>query len=90
MSESTKNETFIQWLVGNIIIYVIPFCITVYIVVNEYWPYKPLRQIIKGQRSGKYGDNAQDIINTGVALIVFAVFYGLAYFFKKLTKRFFG
>jgi hypothetical protein len=86
MNEPTKKETFTQWLIAAIIIYVIPFFVTVYVVVTESWPYKPLLHFINGQRSGKYGDSANDIIRTGIFLITVAIFYSIKYLFTKKKK----
>jgi hypothetical protein len=83
---NTKKETFTQWLIAALIIYVIPFCITAIIVVRESWPYKPLHNFINGQRSGKYGDSAKDIISTGVFLITVGIFFGIKYLFTKKKK----
>jgi hypothetical protein len=86
MNGPTKKETFTQWLVAAIIIYVIPFFVTVYVAVTESWPYKPLHHFINGQRSGKYGDSAKDIISTGVFFITVGIFYGIKYLFIKKKK----
>jgi hypothetical protein len=86
MNEPNKKETLGEWLIAALIIYVIPFCITAYIVVTESWPYKPLHHFINGQRSGKYGDSANDIIRTSIFLITVAIFYSIKYLFTKKKK----
>jgi hypothetical protein len=86
MNEPNKKETLTQWLVNNIVLYAIPFCITLGIVVTESWPYKPLRQFIHGNRSGKFGDSAKDIIMTGIFLINAFVIWVLKYVFTKFKK----
>jgi hypothetical protein len=86
MNNNNPKETLGEWITTALIIYVIPFCITAYIVVTESWPYKPLRQFIHGQRSGKYGDSAKDIISTGVFFITVGIFYGIKYLFTKKKK----
>jgi hypothetical protein len=78
-----KKETFKEWLIDNIILYAIPVCITLCIVVTESWPYKPLHHFFNGHRSGRYGDSARDIIMTGIFLINAAVMYVFKYLFTK-------
>jgi hypothetical protein len=83
MQPTIKKETLGEWLIAALIIYVIPFCITVYIVVTESWPYKPLHRFFTGSDAYRFNNTVDDVLKTGIFLVTVGIFWSIKYLIIK-------
>jgi uncharacterized membrane protein len=77
MKGYTEKESAVECLINTFFIYVLPFCITIFIVVNKIWPYKTLRHFFNDGHTTRQMDGAQEVIGTVVFIVVASIFWGV-------------
>ncbi len=85
MSLSKKPRTILEWLRDNLIIYIIPFAIVLFVNYYKFWPFPQL----EGFYSNTYQrrDIPCDIIYTFSFLLIAALFYCIRFHYNQFTKK---
>jgi hypothetical protein len=86
MQPTIKKETFTEWLLNAVILYIVPFCITATIVITECWPYKPLQRFFTGSDAYRFNNTADDVLKTGIFLVTVGIFWSIKYLITKKNR----